>query len=155
MADTPNLGLKHYPLGGATHPELYWNDNMDAIDEAFDPLLSAWTAFTPGVVAAIGSLTTASATGKYVQIGKTVHFWITITVTTNGTGAGAIDVGLPVTASGTNRVSGCGYRADSGGWALSITQLSTTGLRVYKYDAVTYPAGDGAVLVINGTYEAA
>ncbi len=101
--------------------------------------------WTPTVTAASGTLTTASATGSYTTIGRVVLCHVDVTITTNGTGATAINISLPFTASG--YFTGCG-RAD----AVSGKQLqvrgSSTSASIFNYDN-TYPAASGEILRVD------
>jgi hypothetical protein len=116
----------------------------------------AWSTFTPTVTAATGSFTSASAAMRYKQIGKTVHFQATLTITTAGTAATAADLTLPVTANGT------GFtfigREDSATGNLFVARMFTTStIRIQGTVAspATFPVGNGYVLDFSGTYEAA
>jgi hypothetical protein len=113
---------------------------------------SAWTAYTPNVTSGTGTFTSVAASGRYKQNGKTVHFTVNVTITTNGTAAGSVVVGLPVTAFG-NGVF-CGRENGLTGFGLSVTIASSTTLLIQKYDA-TYLGGNGAILAVSGTYDAA
>src|SRR5687768_17034436 len=59
-------------------------------------IVNPWTAYTPSVSAGVGAFGSASATGRYTQIGKTVLFSLAATITNNGTGSGYVIVTLPV-----------------------------------------------------------
>jgi len=113
----------------------------------------AWTAYTPTVSSSSGALTTASASGRYCQIGKIVHFSVVVTITNNGTGSGAILVGNPVTA-----YAGLGFSSSVVGE--NSTNISITGFvavsqtYLYKYEG-SYPGDSGVQLFVSGTYEAA
>lgn len=54
----------------------------------------AWEAWTPTPV----NVTNTTATGRYLQIGKTVFFWARIELTGTSSVSGAIGLDLPVTA---------------------------------------------------------
>ena len=114
-----------------------------------------WLTYTPTVTSATGTLTSASATGQYLPRGNIIFIRIKITVTTNGTGAGYINVTLP-----------SGY-AEAGGvsWELNGKEQTTTfkaltgaitatgtAVQIVNYDG-TYPAADGYQLVLNGFYQ--
>jgi hypothetical protein len=114
---------------------------------------TAWTAYTPTVSASTGSITSASATGRYKQIGKTVHFNLTVSITTNGTGADAVRATLPVTAQAANSSFGSGRNASTGA-LLQWANADTTRAFIFNNNG-TYPGADGASLSISGTYEAA
>lgn len=56
----------------------------------------AWTTYTPTVASSGGTITTvAAAAGSYQAVGKLVNAQVYFSITTNGTGSGFIDVGLP------------------------------------------------------------
>jgi hypothetical protein len=114
---------------------------------------SAWLTYAPVVTAATGSFTTVSATGRYKVFGKTVHVEIVVTITTNGTAGGRVDITLPVAATANTSAI---FGLVSGGAAVNgiINGTGPSSVNVRKYDA-TYPGGDGNVIALTGTYEAA
>lgn len=130
-----------------------WWDKLKAAFDAINGATGVWTAFTPAITASAGTFTTVSATGRYILVGKTVHFTIQITVTTNGTAATAILATIPVTALNTNNAF-AGRETALTGDVLSASLTSATAIFIVKYDG-TYLGGNGAVLVVSGTYEAA
>jgi len=92
--------------------------------------------FTPIMSPTTGSWTTSSTTGRYVKVGQTVTVFMSLTITTVGTGSGFIGVdGFPFVAFNPN--IGAGNRAGIGiaredasiGYAfqLFINGNSTTG----------------------------
>lgn len=134
----------------------------------------AWTSYTPTLTGAGGNPTLGSGgtqTGRYIQIGKIVHFWIeTYWGTTAGsTGSGDYSWTLPVTARSTSDVI-CG-RADQLdavgggvgnmiGWAV----FGTTGTVKFRTETNTSPGFMGGGFFapsanlrirIHGFYEAA
>lgn len=69
--------------------------------------------FTPIMSPTSGSWTTSSKTGQYVKVGRTVTVFMSLTITTVGTGSGYIDIGnFPFTAFNPN--IGAGNRAAVG-----------------------------------------
>lgn len=110
-----------------------------------------WQSYTPTVTAQSGTFTTVSASGRYLKRHQTVQFEVTITVTTNGTAAGAVLVTLPVTTrvafSGAGRAAGVSSKQLQVYAAGAVSQAV-----IYNYDG-TYPASNGEVLVVTGTYE--
>jgi hypothetical protein len=60
---------------------------------------AAWTAFTPTVTASTGTFGSLSVSGAYLAIGKTVHFQMTIQITSVGTASGDIIATLPLGTS--------------------------------------------------------
>lgn len=113
----------------------------------------AWTAFTPTVSSASGTLTTASASGTYLQLGRLVVFTMVITVTTAGTGAGALRGTLPTTAAQIATFSGREHAAT--GWQCQgNVSAGSNLLSVTKWDNSTIIA-DGRTVRISGFYESA
>jgi hypothetical protein len=113
---------------------------------------SAWTAYTPVATSSTGTITTVSAVGRYKKIGSVCHFSVTVTITTNGTGGGAVNVTLPVTQSGASAVFAGRENAVAG----KMLQGIGNGTFMSVFDYVNgYPGVNGAQLIINGTYEVA
>lgn len=117
---------------------------------------NAWNTYTPTVASATGTITTSSASGRYKQIGKTVFFSALVTITTAGTGAGALFASLPV-----NGVASVGQACSAVEQAVSgvattcaIFSSNVTRVAITKYDATTY-IQTGATFSISGTYESA
>lgn len=110
----------------------------------------AWTAYTPSVSANAGAITTSSAAGFYWQLGKTVFFTLKATVTTNGTGSGALRLTLPVASK--NEFVGTGKNTTTGKMLAGVVIATDNTLVVAYYDG-TYPAADGSVIDISGSYE--
>ena len=103
FADTPTLVTP--VLGAATATSI----NGVTIDN------NAWVTYTPTLAAGTGTPTTTATQGRYKQIGKTVFAQFFVTVTTVGTAAGQMQVGLPVTVvagTGNNFVGAC-YNTDN------------------------------------------
>lgn len=138
-------------------------DAGDLIANGWKPLTNpgaptgAWSAYTPVVTTATGTITTYTAIGRYFQIGKLVHFHIHITITTNGTGADRLDVTLPLPAFITaTRYMASGMRlADAFGLVAQLFLSSGTLASVYLSATGAYPGADATDLVIDGAYEAA
>lgn len=125
------------------------------LQAVFDLLVTnkfiAWTQTTPVPTPFSGTFTTVSSVLRKLILGKLVIFSLVITITTNGTAAGFINIVF----GGSNLASsfgGGGRRADNG-MALS-TQIGVGGttMVIHRYDA-TYPGADGAILCVNGVYE--
>lgn len=141
--------------GGATA------DPQDLSVAAIGAMLSpAWSAWTPTITPFTGSFTSASASGRYLQIGKTVFFSCQLTIVTVGTADAAVDLSLPVTPQATGTTFMGRENASSGRWFIARV-VSTTAFRIQGQDssfpggATSYPHGDGFVLNFNGSYEAA
>jgi hypothetical protein len=113
--------------------------------------LGAWTGYTPTLSVSSGAFTTASATGAYRQIGKTVFFRAAITITTNGTAAGTLQFSLPAPANATFVFMG---REDAVSGALLVAKSLGANASIFTA-ANAYPGGNGTVLIASGVYEAA
>jgi len=117
----------------------------------------AWTTWTPTITAGSGSFTTASGSGRYIQIGKTVFFKLDVTITTVGTGSGCVFT-LPVTASAswTAGQVASGREDALTGLACSAKLATSTTASVSRYDNGNIASGgNGTVIRLMGTYEAA
>lgn len=114
---------------------------------------SAWTAYTPTISATSGSFTTVSGSGRYKQIGKTVWFKATATITTNGTASGTLLMSLPATAQAANAAFGTGRDATAGGLCLWFN--ASTSNAYVQTTGGAYPGADGRSISISGTYETA
>lgn len=115
----------------------------------------AWTTYTPTCASNTGTITTFGAvTGQYLQIGKMVYFTARCDITTNGTGAGFIKIGLPFTAATNADFIGAGTEASVSGKTVQANILtgSPTNANVFFYDG-TYPGANSAKIRITGFYE--
>jgi hypothetical protein len=103
FADTPTLITP--VLGAATATTI---NGVTIADTAF-------TTYTPSLAAQTGTPTTTSTQGRYKRVGRIVTVQFQVTVTTVGTAAGQMQVGLPITpltGSG-NYYVGCCYNVDN------------------------------------------
>jgi len=70
-----------------------------------------FTSYTPTIAATSGSITSTTAKGQYVQIGKMMVVMLDINITNAGSGAGGLSVSIPVSAVNgnvTGRYAGMG-----------------------------------------------
>jgi hypothetical protein len=117
-------------------------------------LSTGWASYTPTVTAGSGSLTSVSAVGRYKQIGKTVFFALTITITTNGTAGTNVLASLPVTASSAAGV----YHVVAGRALIAGSMLqgaispsgTTIDIRLYNN---AYGGANNELLAVAGSYE--
>lgn len=108
---------------------------------------------TPVVSASSGAYTTASATGRYAQIGKLIFVQIKVTITNVGTG-GVPVVSLPFNIANTNGdmiVMSGRENAVSGKMLQAVGAAGSGTISIYDY-ANTSPAANGASCVISGVY---
>jgi hypothetical protein len=103
------------------------------------------------VTAASGTITTASASALYTKVGRTVLISGTVTITNNGTGAGALNIaGLPFTPNG--NACGVGREAVNNGKTCSfMVSGGSTTMNVYAYDN-TYPVATGSTIQFSVSY---
>jgi hypothetical protein len=116
----------------------------------------AWSTYTPTVTAQVGTITTASATGRYKQIGKTVIAQVDVTITTAGTGSSSLQATLPVTAA-SNNYAGSAYEYQNtgkSGACVIASALSTSLMNARDATGTTFIANTNKV-VMTITYEAA
>lgn len=74
-------------LASAGSTGLQWNNN-------------AWTTYTPTLAAATGSFTSATATGRWIRVGKICITQVEVSITVNGTAGALIIATTPFTATG-------------------------------------------------------
>jgi hypothetical protein len=113
-----------------------------------------WTAYTPTVAAGTGSITTSSASGRYIQIGKFVFVCVSATVTTNGTGATYITVTTPSGLSSTGNESVSLFRENAA--TGNTGQVRTSGGSFILQTLTNgYPAANGYNFLFGIGYEVA
>lgn len=110
-----------------------------------------WSTQTVTPTAQSGTLTTASATWRFKVIGKTAFFNLICGITTNGTGATAVNVPLPTGWTGKSN-SAFGGLDMALGPAVFGRCYGATAMQLIKYDG-SYPGANGAQMVINGVLE--
>ena len=143
----PSKGLK--PFG------IMLNKLWQQLFQALLSILGAATVYTPVVMAASGTFTTVSATGRYRIIGKLVFIQITVTITTNGTAAGDVIATLPfasVNVASAAHVLAGRANAVSGKMLQGIINTNSGTVAIFNYDN-TYPGASGETLVLSGFYE--
>ncbi|UQD69572.1 hypothetical protein JEY40_26590 [Bradyrhizobium japonicum] len=117
------------------------------------PLFQAegWQTYTPTVAAVTGTITTlGTCTGRWIRRGKLIICTGQIVITTNGTGATALDIGLPVAAASGSVLSGFNPSGPFP-FAGSIGPGGSAAT-CYKPDG-TYPGGSGHTLRFYASYE--
>lgn len=115
----------------------------------------AWVAYTPIPSAGTGAFTTASASGYFKKIGKTVFFKYNVFITDVGTAGYWVSATLPTTASASSYGLGIIGRENgvTGAMLLGSIQSTTTAV-LQKYDG-TFCGGNGYSLSGSGCYEEA
>lgn len=135
-------------IGGTVTNHYLVNASTELVDTG------VWTSYTPTVAAVSGSLTAASATGRYQMHGKTVFVEVDATITTNGTGATGINVSLPFAVAAKTVIGGKEVALVGFSVTGSVNSPGSTTCDIRKTDG-TYPGGDGHELVLSGVYERA
>lgn len=111
---------------------------------------SAWTAYTPTATAASGTFT-ATATGRYKKIGKTVHFEAVVTTTAYTATPGApLAITLPFTAVA--HAAAHAINISSANNSTGFIEAATRNVRIWQNGAFPIIA-NGNQLVVSGTYE--
>lgn len=84
---------------------LYRHEDADAaapaaalLNRLGDSLDAPWTAYTPGIGATSGVPGANAASGRYRQIGRTVHVAVIVSLTAVGSASGSLVWNLPVPA---------------------------------------------------------
>jgi hypothetical protein len=113
-------------------------------------------AYTPTMISTTGTITLVGArTGQYFLRGRIVYFQAQGTITTNGTGATSIQIGLPFAAitSASSRwvISGRGD-AISGSALTGVIASGGTTVVMTTYNAL-YPGADGERIAVEGWYQ--
>ena len=111
-----------------------------------------WQSYTPTVTSTVGTITTSSAVGEYqITADRVVNWRAVVTITTNGTGSGVLQIGLPTTAAVATAFSG----VENGLTAKSIgaTVSAAANVARCRFADGTYPGANGAVVTINGSYK--
>lgn len=148
------IALSSNALGTGTLTIASPNTNTDRTltlpDTTGTLLVSTTGGWVPVVTPSSGTLTSYTATGSYTKIGTVVTFLATVSISNNGTAAGALGVTLPITAAQgfvcvgrENAVNGNMLQGLGAGGAGTIA--------VFNY-ANGYPGVTGGNLIISGTY---
>jgi hypothetical protein len=108
-----------------------------------------WITYTPTVGSGSGTITTASAVGRYVKFGTTIVIAVKVTITTTGTGAGYVTFTLPhANSSNDTMLSASNDDGVGVGWIAADAALGRI------YDGVwAYPGANGMQLWATGVYE--
>lgn len=109
----------------------------------------SWTAYTPTLTAENNGTFTATASGRYLKIGKTVFIELNITITNSGTAINSCYASLPFAAVGSQVLAGR---------EIAVVAVSVTGLlqgsqcNIRRYDAGTIFVNNYNV-ILSGVYE--
>lgn len=122
--------------------------NTTNINNSSMNIAGLWTSYTPVVTSVSGTITSYTASGRYININGGYHWKVNISITNNGTGAGALNISLPMTPL--DYAVLCGRAAGVSSKQLQgyVSGGSTT-LTCYNYDG-SYPASNGELIVLQG-----
>jgi parallel beta-helix repeat protein len=154
---THNYGVNEYAQDGAPNYNTIHDNFVNGAATAEVAIVGAltkadvWTAYTPTVSSTGGTITTASATGKYLIRGKTCFVELVVTVTTNGTGSGNVTATLPRPAI--NQEVLVGRESGASGKELQ-GMIASPVVNICNYDG-SYPGANGASIHLNGSYQIA
>lgn len=141
-------------------------NNIEAFLASISTAADAWTSYTPTLTNSTAPITTA----KYTQTGKTVSFYVVLTLT-GAQVSGLVGVSLPVTAAAVMSGEYSAVVSDAspaGLYPCLAFQTTTTRLDIYAQNAagtyltntatsstvpITFASSD--VIYLAGTYEAA
>jgi hypothetical protein len=87
-----------------------------------------WTSYTPTITSQGGSITTYTATGKYLKIDKGMFFIFTVTLSNVGTATGNMIITLPFTAVGSSAGSAYEYNTTGKGGPVSIANNASVAI---------------------------
>lgn len=124
----------------------------------FTPGTPVWTTYNPVIGSLTGAFTAVAAVGRYMQVGKLVHFRVKVTITTNGTAGGAITCTLPqptanIAANFTQVAIGREVALTGNGVNAELPNNSGT-MNISGFNGA-YLGADGYVIDVSGTYECA
>ena len=117
------------------------------------PAGGTWTTYTPTVTAESGTITTSSATGRYIKVGTLCTVTTTVTLTTVGSASGSLIVSLPFTAANVNNFAGSVKETAVNGDGGTVWTGSTTQLYSRRIGVAQYWWTNGAVLILTLAYE--
>ncbi|MFH1319359.1 MAG: hypothetical protein ABII90_01735 [Bacteroidota bacterium] len=129
---TPASAATGFTIAGGTTPK--------TLTVAGDTTLGQdKTVYNPTIASATGTITSYTATGRYIQIGNVIVYSFNIILTDNGTGATSIRVNVPATCGGLPAV-GSGREYQLAGFAICADLLAGgTYLTLRKAADDSYP----------------
>jgi len=128
--------------------EINWRKDVSAMSD------NPWVSFTPTISATSGTITTSSASMSYIRRGVVLYFKAQISITTNGTGAGALLMTVPIGQVGSFGTIATGLQRVPQGYMVYgfLDGAGDTTIAIKFYDD-TYPGANGAVIELTGFYE--
>lgn len=116
-----------------------------------EALTSGIKTWTPTVTSGTGAITTSTVNlAQYYEVEKLVHFFFSVTITTNGTGATSINFTLPFTAN-IDCIAVGHEIALTGSILKGRVAAASNSMAVTTYNNA-YPGGNGAIIEATGTF---
>lgn len=133
--------------------------DADKLAGGVSGMFGAWQDYTPSITAGGGSPTVGNGTitGKYIQIGKTVFFYVELEWgSTTSFGSGTVSISLPVEAAsfiGTAGIAhiGSAHLEDSGTVNYSDWKPSVNGQSSLTTFAIYSPSASGSNSSVNAS----
>lgn len=112
-----------------------------------------WKAYTPTVASTSGTITSYTVnSAEFKPEGDQVHVKVDVTITNNGTGAGALQVSLPATADSNGGTVMGAEIVTSGSVVRGIASGTAMNLLTYNN---TYPVAATSRVVVSGSFKLA
>jgi len=130
------------------------NGNATFSGKVTDSTSGAFSTYSPTISSTSGTISLASGTVRYNQVGKKMFLQATINITTNGTGAGAVQVSLPTAASSASGTAWvlAGRAGSAGNMLQVVVPVGGTVCSIITYNNL-YPGANGETLYFSGWYE--
>lgn len=143
---------------GTPYPDIEIGGEIGVIFNTTELPENAWEDFTPVVTAQTGTITTYSAEARFITRGNLLTISVNIVISANGTGAGYLNVTLPIATPASMTLGGtCLNGRERSLLNANITAYLDGGTNIAQvttYDGL-YPGGDTAAISFAGSYEIA
>lgn len=129
-----------------------WQCVADGSPGTWIPMSNTLGTWTPTVSSTTGTITSYVVnTASYIQSGKMITLYISVSISDNGTGAGQLAITLPPGLDASPNLGTVVGRdiAVSGKTICGVVSGTTVGLVTYDN---LYPAATGAIISISGSY---
>lgn len=93
--------------------------------------------WTPSITSTAGSISSASATGRYIKIGEKINIYISVSIVNKGTATGDIILTLPIAPNTDYRCPGSAREVNYIGVSCIASIVSDGKLHLAKYDGGT------------------
>jgi hypothetical protein len=113
------------------------------------------TGYTPTVTASSGSITSYTANGYWLRLGKLVFVSFNVKITNNGTGSGNLQMTLPFTETANVRHTGTIQETDIAGFNGTVYVVQSTAQAILTQAGGSYAGGTNYRLQGNVWYEVA